>query len=205
MIEALVIVALAVSVNCAYAAAGLGAAERYRLDLSLLRPPGCLILIAGTTAECIIVAIQHNPAAQATLIVAFGAVIVGAACDAACGYIFDTLTLPCFVLLIGLALVNGSVTACLLGASASAGGLLVLYAVTRGRGLGLGDVKLACCIGAAAGPLAGLESLGAAFVLGGTYAAFLLATKRRARGEALRFAPYLAAGMTLVLLYRVVP
>lgn len=81
--------------------------------------------------------------------------------------------------------------------------MCALYALTHGRGLGLGDAKLACCIGAATGAANGLESLGTAFVLGGTYAAYLLASKRACRKDELRFAPYLAAGLAAVALHGV--
>lgn len=81
--------------------------------------------------------------------------------------------------------------------------MCALYALTHGRGLGLGDAKLACCIGAATGAANGLESLGTAFVLGGTYAAYLLASKRARRKDELRFAPYLAAGLAAVALHGV--
>jgi leader peptidase (prepilin peptidase)/N-methyltransferase len=71
-----------------------------------------------------------------------------------------------------------------------------------GRGLGLGDAKLACCIGAALGPSDGLASLGIAFVLGGAYAGFLLVSRRGRRSDAVPFAPYLAFGTVLMSLYR---
>jgi leader peptidase (prepilin peptidase)/N-methyltransferase len=199
------IVALAASINFAYAVIGQLTAKRYGIGLSLRRSPASWIVSIGTILECIAVALQHSVALQAMLIVAFGAVVTGAACDAACGYVFDSLTLPCALLLFALALATKSVVPFVLGAGTCAGSLLLLYALTRGRGLGLGDVKLACCIGGVSGPLGGLESLGAAFVLGGVYAAFLLVAKRATRGDELRFAPYLAAGMTLVLLYGAVP
>jgi prepilin signal peptidase PulO-like enzyme (type II secretory pathway) len=115
--------------------------------------------------------------------------------------VFDAITLPCLALAIVISLVNhtaGQVTG---GALAAGGSLFALYAITRGRGLGLGDVKLACCIGAGAGALGGLEALGLAFVFGGAYAALLLITKRAQFGAELRFAPYLAAGMALVIVH----
>ncbi|HET9097477.1 MAG TPA: prepilin peptidase, partial [Candidatus Baltobacteraceae bacterium] len=135
------------------------------------------------------------------LLVAFGAVITGAACDAACGYVFDSITLPCLALLLLISIVSQTLAAFSIGVLACGGALMILYTVTRGRGLGLGDVKLACCIGAAAGAVGGVEALGIAFVFGGAYGAFLLGTGRAQRGAELRFAPYLAAGTALIALH----
>jgi leader peptidase (prepilin peptidase)/N-methyltransferase len=87
-----------------------------------------------------------------------------------------------------------------LGAVAVGGSLLLLYAITRGRGLGLGDVKLAAVIGIGFGPAVGLAALGVAFVAGGIYASWLLATKRADRRDPLPFGPFLAAGTVVAAL-----
>lgn len=201
MIHAALLACIALAINCAYAAAGLNAAARCGIALSLTRAPGLAIITAGTIAECGAVLAAHDLAAQVMLFVAFGAVVIGAACDAACGYVFDAVTLPCLALTLALSIAFETFTAFGLGVLAAGGSLMVPYALTRGRGIGLGDVKLACCIGAAAGALGGVEALGIAFVLGGAYAAFLLVTKRARRGTELRFAPYLAAGMAVIVLH----
>ena len=61
-------------------------------------------------------------------------------------------------------------------------------------------MKLGTAIGIGFGPVAGLVALGAAFVLGGAYASWLLATRRARRGDAIRFGPFLAAGTFLAAL-----
>ncbi len=61
-------------------------------------------------------------------------------------------------------------------------------------------MKLAGAIGAGFGLPAGLLALGAAFVAGGAYALWLLATRRAGRGAEIRFGPFLAAGAFLVAL-----
>lgn len=194
-------ICIAVAVNCVYAVSGLCAAAHYGIRLSLARGAGLGVLLAGTAVECAALASAHGIAAQLPLFVAFGAVVTGAACDAACGYVFDSITLPCLLIMCASSVVFQAFAPFALGVLAAGGSLGVLYLATWGRGLGLGDVKLACCIGGAAGALGGLEAVGAAFVLGGAYAAFLLVTKRASPGAQMRFAPYLAAGMALVVLY----
>lgn len=201
MMDITVVTCLAFFVNALYALAAISSASRFGIELSLLRCRAGLVVLAGTLAQCVAVSRQSNLGSAGLLIVAFGAVIIGAACDAECGYVFDIVTLPCLGAMSVLALVTGSVRAFAVGAAVAGGALLVLYALTRGRGLGLGDVKLACCIGGAVGAAGGLEALGVAFVLGGAYASYLLFTKRGRRGDELRFAPYLAAGMVAVVLY----
>ncbi|MDQ6943875.1 MAG: prepilin peptidase, partial [Candidatus Eremiobacteraeota bacterium] len=95
---------------------------------------------------------------------------------------------------LGCAAANGVAPLACGGAYAVGGSLLTLHVLTRGRGLGLGDVKLGTAIGAGFGPAAGLVALGAAFVLGGAFASWLLLTGRARRGDAIRFGPFLAAG-----------
>lgn len=186
----------AVLVNAAYGTAAWAAARRYALaDLAATRS-ACAILAAGTLAECAWIA---HAGVRSSLILALGAVLSGAAWDAVCGYVFDAITFPCLAALAGLAVVTGTAGAFASGVLCAGGPLLLLYAVTRGRGLGLGDVKLACCIGGAAGALHGIEAIGAAFVAGGACAAALLLLKRSRAGDEVRFAPYMAAGMAAVL------
>lgn len=201
MIEFALTICIAVAVNCVYAASALLAASHYGIRLSLERGAGFGLLVAGTAVECTALASAHGFEARLTLIVAFGAVVTGAACDAVSGYVFDAVTLPCLVVMCVSSVVFAAFSPFVLGVLAAGGSLGALYWATSGRGLGFGDVKLACCIGGAMGALGSLEAVGVAFVLGGIYAAFLLATRRASRGTEMRFAPYLAAGMALVVLH----
>jgi prepilin signal peptidase PulO-like enzyme (type II secretory pathway) len=135
------------------------------------------------------------------VIVLLGTAIVCAATDAATGYVFDGVTIPALLAILELQLSIGA-TPALIGTAIGGGVLFALYAGTFGRGLGLGDVKLACCIGAGLGSEGVSFALGFAFVVGGAYAAYLLLTRRGARGDEIPFAPYLASGTLAVALYR---
>ena len=127
-------------------------------------------------------------------LVALIGTLVAAVVDARTGLIPDLLTRTTAVAALACAFANGVAPLACGGAYAVGGALLALHLLTRGRGLGLGDVKLGTAIGAGFGPAAGLIALGAAFVLGGAYASWLLLTRRAQRGDAVRFGPFLAAG-----------
>lgn len=120
---------------------------------------------------------------------------VAAVADARTGFIPDAVTRATAFAALGTAACAGAAVHACGGAFAVGGSLLALHLLTRGRGLGLGDVKLGTAIGAGFGPAAGLFALGAAFIAGGAYAFWLLATRRARRGDAIRFGPFLALGV----------
>lgn len=128
---------------------------------------------------------------------ALGSAGLCAITDLASGYVFDVVTLPTLAALLFAAAVNAHFAAAAAGALAAGGALAALYVVTAGRGLGFGDVKLACCIGAAFGAADALRCLEIAFVLGGIYAAALLCLRRAKRGDEVPFAPFLFAAMLI--------
>jgi len=108
--------------------------------------------------------------------------------------------------IIGLALIsllvltiNHSFISGLQGAAAGAGILSLLWLVTRGKGLGLGDVKLMIPVGL----LLGFSQTGLllflAFTLGGVISLILLATKQVTMKTAVPFGPYLA-GLAIVFI-----
>ena len=114
--------------------------------------------------------------------------------DGRTGLIPDPLTRATTLLAIGLAAAGGTATVACTGACAVGGALLGLHVLTRGRGLGLGDVKLGTAIGAGLGAAAGIVALGVAFLAGGAYGAWLLARGRARRRDAIPFGPFLAVG-----------
>jgi prepilin signal peptidase PulO-like enzyme (type II secretory pathway) len=177
------------------------AAKHYRIPLALYRVTPMCILCAGTIAECAAVSLYGGAATKAMLITALSAAVTAAACDAVCGYVFDSVTIPCLAMMILIAAASHAVVPFAAGAAAGGGCLGLLYLATLGRGLGLGDVKFACCIGGTLGALGALEALGVAFVLGGAYASIALLGKYARRGDEMRFAPYLAAGFFTVVFH----
>ncbi|AEG43397.1 A24 family peptidase [Isoptericola variabilis] len=108
------------------------------------------------------------------------------------------------LLLVLAALVGGDLGAAGRAAAGAAvlGGAYLLLHLAHRSGLGLGDVKLAVLTGGVAGwygwgVLAGAAAL--PFLLGGTVALVLLATRRASRSTALAFGPYMLAGTALAV------
>ncbi|HZO92452.1 MAG TPA: A24 family peptidase [Candidatus Baltobacteraceae bacterium] len=118
--------------------------------------------------------------------------------DVRTGLVPDVLSLPTAACVFALAAAQHEAAASCSGAALAAGALLALHVVTRGRGIGLGDVKLALAIGAGLGPLRGIEALGAAFVAGAAYALWRLARRSAEPKSSLPFAPFLAAGTVAI-------
>jgi len=127
-------------------------------------------------------------------------VLIAAINDARTGYIPDRVSLGGFFLIGIISLLTGNLETACVGACAATAPMLLLYLITRGRGLGLGDVKLSLPIGAALGPVLGLYALGFAFVSGALVAIVLLACARIQRNHEMYFAPYLAAGTVVIAL-----
>jgi leader peptidase (prepilin peptidase)/N-methyltransferase len=164
-----------------------GAARRRRVTLGTLP---CLLPVLGGLWGCI-AALDGAPLPA---LVAAAGLTVAAVVDARTGSIFDPLTAS--MLLAALALSSGAGTCptALAGAAVVGGLLFALYAVSKRRGIGLGDVKLGTAMGAALGASTGACAIALAFVLGGAYAAWLLVTRRAAGNTKIRFAPFIATG-----------
>jgi leader peptidase (prepilin peptidase)/N-methyltransferase len=154
---------------------------------------GWPVLSLACAAAVGAVARLHGDLTLATTIV-LAAVSVAAVTDHRCGAIFDRLTFALVAAGLIVHTLDGACAAALTGGVTAGGILAALYALTRGRGIGLGDVKLAAGIGAGVGSSVALASLAAAFVAGGAYAMWLLASGHAKRGAHIRFGPFLAAG-----------
>jgi len=133
-------------------------------------------------------------------IAATAGTVVAALIDARTGLIPDAVSRGTALLALALAAGSGLSAAAFTGAAAVGGMLLLLHLLTAGRGLGLGDVKLGIAIGVGFGAPLGVIALGVAFVAGGAYAIWLLATNRARRGDIVRFGPFLAAGTLAAVL-----
>ena len=122
--------------------------------------------------------------------------------------VLDKLTVPGAVLAIAFAplapwAVEGVADSWIRAVTGAVVGFLVLFPISflAPKWMGFGDVKLAGLIGGMSGfPLVGV-ALWSGTVLGGLVGAALLVTGVRKRREAIPFAPYLAAGGVIALLY----
>jgi leader peptidase (prepilin peptidase)/N-methyltransferase len=189
--------AVAAGATLFYWAVAATAAARRRLAVGAL-PPALTVTVAVVAAAAAIGGVRPSA------IGACAAAAVAGLVDARTGSIFDPLTGALFVASLALAAFAGSLGDAVAGTAATGGLLALLYAVTRGRGIGFGDVKLGAALGAALGASAGLRAIAFAFILGGGYGAWLLASGRATRGASIRFGPFIAAGtFTALLLPRV--
>ncbi len=122
------------------------------------------------------------------------------ATDLECGYIFDyVVAFGCLVTLSCFLLQGGAVNAAI-GAASGASVPALLNIVSRGRGLALGDVKLAALLGMAESASGALFMVAVAFITGGAVATILVITRRKGLSDALPFAPFLSMGAWFVLL-----
>lgn len=87
------------------------------------------------------------------------------------------------------------------GAAIGAGFLLLLWLATRGKGIGLGDVKLMVPLGLMAAVPGTIAILGVAFFFGAAIGLFLIGTHQANRKTAIPFGPFLAGAGILTLLF----
>ncbi|MCS7092769.1 MAG: A24 family peptidase, partial [Patescibacteria group bacterium] len=79
--------------------------------------------------------------------------------------------------------------------------LLLLHFVTGGRGMGLGDVKLALPVGIILGLSGTIYWLMVSFVVGGIFSAFLLFAKKIKLRSKIAFGPFLVIGFFITLAF----
>jgi leader peptidase (prepilin peptidase)/N-methyltransferase len=133
---------------------------------------------------------------------AFAGATVAGVVDARTGFIFDPLTRAMLLVSLLLSALDSALLNGLYGGAAVGGSLLLLHALSGGRGFGLGDVKLGAALGVALGLSSGLLATALAFIFGGVYGGWMLATKRATPRTPVRFGPFIAAGAFAAVLAR---
>lgn len=128
-----------------------------------------------------------------------GALVVSAWTDLRLGLILDRVTGPALLLVVTFCALEGTAAASLLGILGSAGVVIALHAITRGRGIGIGDAKLAAVIGAGLGAYGGGLALACAFVIAAVVNSALLFMHRVTMGDRVAFGPYLAWGSVVAI------
>jgi leader peptidase (prepilin peptidase)/N-methyltransferase len=126
---------------------------------------------------------------------------VAAVVDAQSGFIFDPLVVVGTIGVVIMAVLEGAGVSSLCGAAVTAGTVFFIWALSLGRGIGLGDVKLAAVVGAGFGPLGGISAIGLSFIVGAAIALGRIAAGRAHFGSPVRFGPYLLAGSVCLLAY----
>ena len=111
----------------------------------------------------------------------------------------DAFVYPCAAFALALGIVQGRFVAGLESAAIAGAAFLLIYLATRGRGMGLGDVKLATALGLGMTVAAGVALVAASFVIGAIVALPVLAAGSRGRRDALPFGPFLVTAAYLLL------
>lgn len=79
--------------------------------------------------------------------------------------------------------------------------ILGLYLLTKGKGMGFGDVKLAFIIGFFLQIVAGLLAIYFAFVSGAIFGGFLVFLKKKKFKDSIAFGPFLALGFAVMIFF----
>ncbi|MHB8433214.1 MAG: A24 family peptidase [Candidatus Tyrphobacter sp.] len=114
--------------------------------------------------------------------------------DLECGYIFDYVVAFGCALTMACCFVEGSALNAALGVLSGATLPALLSVGSRGRGLALGDVKLAALLGMSESVSGALSMVAVAFIMGGIVAAALVLARRKRFSDVLPFAPFLSIG-----------
>src|ERR1700694_562282 len=112
--------------------------------------------------------------------------------------IVDVVTIPVAIAGMLLALLTHRAVSALEGALLGAALFGAIYVVTRGTGLGLGDVKLAACLGIFLGLTNGIAAFAASFVIGTIVALPVLILRKRRQRDVLPFGPFLVLGALIM-------
>ena len=79
--------------------------------------------------------------------------------------------------------------------------LLLIFLITKGKGMGFGDVKYSFVVGLLLGMWNGFIALYMSFVFGGVVGAYLLWVKKMDRKKAIPFGPYLFVGTYIMYFF----
>ena len=124
---------------------------------------------------------------------------VCAATDLKLGFIFDRVLLASLTAIVATTWNLGRLSHGALAAIACGGALLIPFVLSRGRGMGLGDVKFAGTAALALGLHASFAALWVACVSGGIVAALALILGRVQRRSSMPFGAFLALGTCAAL------
>ena len=83
----------------------------------------------------------------------------------------------------------------LLSALIASGFLLILNLITKGKGMGMGDVKLAIFMGLFLGPQKTIVAFYVAFIVGAIWGLILMALKKAKKKSQIPFGPFLILGI----------
>lgn len=119
--------------------------------------------------------------------------------DLKTGYIFDKITYPAIIIAGIYILLSQSYLAFACGLG-FAGLFYLLIVITRGKGMGFGDVKYVFFLGLALGFPNSIVTVMLAFLIGAIFSLFLIVFGKKHFGQTVPFGPFLSLG-TLITLF----
>jgi prepilin signal peptidase PulO-like enzyme (type II secretory pathway) len=164
-----------------------------RMDLR--RPFFTAVIAAGGAAIYWLAPIVTTETVAQSALVAL--LVVATITDIGSGFIFDVVSVAAGIVLLTMAAVHGDVPNAASGAVLAFAPLALIFVITRGRGLGFGDVKLGAIIGFGVGSPAALVFVGASFVAGALWSGIALSLGRASLRQRVPFAPFMALGAVL--------
>lgn len=191
------LVALATTLTTLLVLVAKGSAQKLQAHFALIAPSAAPL--AGGVAVAATLPAAHGGGGVAGVVVSCAAG-VSAFTDLQAGYIYDSVVMISAAVVFVRAALTQTMLDAVIGAAALSCAFGVLWLASRGRGIGLGDVKFAAVIGSAFGWQWGTAAIAAAFVAGGAACVVLLACGVVGRGARVPFAPWLAAGCFIVTL-----
>lgn len=172
-------------------------AQAYGLRISVRRPSA---IVPGVVAIGLSVWATMRGAHAYPSVVLLACSAVSATTDLQTGYIFDRVLLAVGLATLPWILVTGGFVDAVAGGLLAALLLMIPFACSRGRGIGLGDVKLAATLGFALGTAGALAALWVAAMCGGAAAIALVVAGRASRGSTMPFGSFLALGASFAVL-----
>ena len=151
-----------------------------------------------TAALFVLAVIVFGVSLQGVAAAAFSALLLAVAfIDFDHLLVLDGVTVAGALIAAVLAVATHRVVPALEGAAAGALIFGAIFALTRGAGMGLGDVKLAAMLGLFVGFPSMVTVSVAAFIIGAALAVPVLLARRRGRRDALPFGPFLVMAAIL--------
>jgi leader peptidase (prepilin peptidase)/N-methyltransferase len=111
------------------------------------------------------------------------------------------ITLLITVVLFRIVTWNGNILDPVLGLIAGGGLFLLIHILTKGRGMGLGDVKLIAVLGLYFGLAETMVTVVLSFIIGAVIMVVLLLTKIKKRKDQIPFGPYIALAAYFTMLF----
>lgn len=144
---------------------------------------------------------SSEPFIAGVMMVIAAALIVITVVDMRERIIPDYMTLTIIISAVILSTLSGQLVQNFLAGIILFGLLFVMHMLTKGKGMGFGDVKFAFAIGLLLGLWEGFIAIYIAFLLGGVVGGAMLLGGRKKLTSKIAFGPFLVAGTVVMLLW----